>query len=237
MGLRPGGVRRVTQGLREKTRALRLRRRQLEMLLDTALTQIGLRQHQQAMAQPRRGHHLHHVLRAVLAPRDAPAAGLTLLRLLRALIKLGEGLAQIVQLGLVQRRRRQRGSGLDGGGRTGRGARIVRIGKGVLGAGGGSSAVTLGLGRARQLRKQGRHRIQVEGVVGVGDDVVNVLPGRQRLADRLLLLLARVQTHERGGVAQGPVRLILLLHQAREHPDVAGEARVRRAQQQGRDLR
>ena len=34
------------------------------------------------MVQPRRGHHLHHVLRAVLAPRDAPAAGLALLWLL-----------------------------------------------------------------------------------------------------------------------------------------------------------
>ena len=189
------------------------------------------------MAQPRRGHHLHHVLRAVLAPRDAPAAGLALLGLLGALIELGEGLAQIVQLGLVQRRRRQRGSGLGGGGWTSRGAGTARIGGGVPGAGGGSSAVALGLGRARQLCEQGRHRIQVECVVGVGDDVVNVLPGRQRLTDRLLLLLTRVQAHEGGGVAQGPVRLILLLHQAREHPDVAGEARVRRAQQQGRDLR
>ena len=33
------------------------------------------------------------------------------------------------------------------------------------------------------------------------------------------------------------MRLILLLHQAREHPHVAGEARVRRVEQQGRDLR
>ena len=205
--------------------------------MDAALTQVGLRQHRQAMAQPRRGHHLHHVLRAVLAPRDAPAAGLALLGLLGALIKLGEGLAQIVQLGLVQRRRRQRGSGWCGGGRTGRVTGIARIRRGVLGSEGGSGAIALGLGRARQLREQGRHRIQVECVVGVGDDVVNVLPGRQRLADRCLLLLARVQTHERGGVAQGPVRLILLLHQAREDADIAGEARVRRAQQQGRDLR
>ena len=216
-------------------RALRLRRRQLEVLLDTTLTQVGLRQHRQAMAQPRRGHHLHDVLCTVLAPRDAPAAGLALLGFLGALIKLGEGLAQIVQLGLVQRRRCQRGSGLSG--RTGRVAGIAWISRGVLGAGGGSGAVALGLGRACQLREQGRHGIQVEGVVGVGDDVVNVLPGRQRLADRCLLLLTRVQAHEGGGVAQGPVRLILLLHQAREDADIAGEARVRRAQQQGRDLR
>ena len=164
------------------------------------------------MAQPRRGHHLHHVLRAVLPPRDAPTAGLALLRLLRALIKFSEGLAQIVQLSLVQRRRRQRGSGWCGGGRTGRVTGIAWSSRGVLGTGGGSSAVALGLGRARQLREQGRHRIQVECVVDVGDDVVNVLPGRQRLADRCLLLLTRVQAHEGGGVAQGPVRLILLLH-------------------------
>ena len=46
----------------------------------------------------------------------------------------------------------------------------------VVGTGGLAGGAAPGLGRAREGREQGGHGVQGEGVVGVGDDVVDVLP-------------------------------------------------------------
>ena len=58
----------------------------------------------------------------------------------------------------------------------------------------------------------------------VADDVVEVLPPGQHPQDRRLLGLDRVAAHQLGRVAEGRVRLLLLLQQPGQHPEVAGEA-------------
>ena len=62
------------------------------------------------------------------------------------------------------------------------------------------------------------------------------LPG-QHLADLVLLGADVVLAHQRRGVAERGVRLVLLLDEAAEHPQVTGERLGLGVEQQRRDLR
>jgi len=84
----------------------------------------------------------------------------------------------------------------------------------------------------------GQHHHQVEPLARLaGDDLVEGPALGDRPSDLVLLLGGRVEAHERAGVAERAVRLVLLVKQPREHTEVPLDIRMAGGEQERADLR
>ena len=209
VGLGPGGVRLVRESIGEQRLSPRLRGDELEPLDHLPFRQVGLWQYLQPLPQVRRRDELDDLLRAVVPPADPASRD----RRCRGLVSLIKGVFQEGHLRGIEGRL---------------GGRVIGRPRGDTGGGGGTghdarehaSDGVLGLDGLRLLH----HLIQAR------------LPG-QHLADLVLFSADVVLAHQRRGVAERGVRLVLLLDEAAKHPQVAGERLGLGVEQQRRDLR